>query len=108
MTLLHVAAGNGYGGIERMLVAMASTPHPRLAQEFVVAFGGRLERELEASGAVVHRLPSPRASRPLMIWRARRAFASVLEGAAADAVILHGAWPHAMFAPAASAAGVTV
>jgi glycosyltransferase involved in cell wall biosynthesis len=108
VTLLHVAAGNGYGGIERMLVTMAATPHPRLVQQFVVAFGGRLERELQAAGAVVHRLPSPRASRPLMIWRARRAFAPVLESAAPDAVIFHGAWPHAMFAPAARAAGATV
>jgi glycosyltransferase involved in cell wall biosynthesis len=108
MTLLHVAAGNGYGGIERMLVTMAATPHPRLAQAFVVAFSGRLERELEAAGATVHRLPSPRASRPLMIWRARRGFASVLEHAPADAAIFHGAWPHAMFAPAARSAGVRV
>lgn len=108
MTLLHVAAGNGYGGIERMLVTMAATPHPRLAQAFVVAFSGRLERELEAAGATVHRLPSPRASRPLMIWRARRGFASVLERAPAGAVIFHGAWPHAMFAPAARSAGARV
>jgi glycosyltransferase involved in cell wall biosynthesis len=106
--LLHVAAGNGYGGIERMLATIAATPHPRLVQQFVVAFGGRLERELEAAGATVHRLPSPRASRPLMIWRARRAFAAVLASAAPDAVIFHGAWPHAMFAPAAAAAGAAV
>lgn len=108
MTLLHVAAGNGYGGIERMLVTMATTPHPRMAQAFVVAFAGRLERELEAAGTPVHRLPSPRASRPLMIWRARRGFASVLERVTADAAIFHGAWPHAMFAPAARAAGVRI
>lgn len=103
LPLLHVAAGNGYGGIERMLVTMAATPHPRLAQHFVVAFAGRLEQELAAAGAAVHRLPSPRASRPLMIWRARRAFASVLEEVAPAAVIFHGAWPHAMFAATARA-----
>jgi glycosyltransferase involved in cell wall biosynthesis len=56
----------------------------------------------------VHRLPSPRASRPLMIWRARRAFASVLEETSPHAVISHGAWPHAMFAAAARAAGTSV
>ncbi|MGH9372695.1 MAG: glycosyltransferase [Vicinamibacterales bacterium] len=106
-TVLHVAAGNGYGGIERMLVTMAATPH-RLSQQFVVAFGGRLQRGLEAAGAAVHRLPSPRASRPLMIWRARRAFASVLDEVTPDAAIFHGAWPHAMFAAAARAAGTSV
>jgi hypothetical protein len=73
VTVLHVAAGNTYGGIERMLVTFAATPHPRIQQQFAVAFAGRLERELRAVGASVHRLPSPRASRPLTILRARRA-----------------------------------
>jgi glycosyltransferase involved in cell wall biosynthesis len=91
-----------------MLVTLAATPHPRLAQQFVVAFPGRLERELAAAGAAVHLLPSPRASRPLMIWRARRAFRTVLDRVAPDAVIFHGAWPHAMFAAAARTAGVRV
>ena len=108
MTVLHVAAGNGYGGIERMLVTIAGTAHPGLAQEFVVAFGGRLERELLAAGAAVHRLPSPRASRPVMIWRARREFTRVLEAVRPDSAIFHGAWPHAMFAAAARGAGVRV
>jgi glycosyltransferase involved in cell wall biosynthesis len=108
MTVLHVAAGNGYGGIERMLVTLAGTPHPLLSQHFVVAFGGRLERELLDAGAAVHRLPSPRASRPLMIWRARREFTRVLETVHPGSAIFHGAWPHAMFAAAARAAGVRV
>jgi glycosyltransferase involved in cell wall biosynthesis len=108
LPLLHVAAGNGYGGIERMLVTMAATAHPRLAQHFVVAFAGRLEQELAAAGAAVRRLPSPRASRPLMIWRARRAFASVLEEVEPAAVIFHGAWPHAMFAATARAADASI
>jgi glycosyltransferase involved in cell wall biosynthesis len=108
MTVLHVAAGNGYGGIERMLVTLAGTPHPILAQHFVVAFGGRFERELLDAGAAVHRLPSPRASRPLMIWRARREFTRVLESVDPGSAIFHGAWPHAMFAAAARAAGVRV
>jgi glycosyltransferase involved in cell wall biosynthesis len=108
MTLLHVAAGNGYGGIERMLVTLAETPHRGLTQQFVVAFGGRLERELLGAGACVHRLPSPRASRPVMIWRARREFASVLVSVAPEAAIFHGAWPHAMFAAAARGKGVRV
>lgn len=104
MTLLHVAAGHGYGGIERMLVTLAATPGSGVTQGFVLASSGRLDRELRAAGAEVHVLPQPRASRPLMIWRARRAFASLLERTVPDAVICHGAWPHAMFAATARAA----
>jgi glycosyltransferase involved in cell wall biosynthesis len=105
VTLLHVAAGNAYGGIERMLVTLASTAHPEVRQEFAVSFAGRLEQELRAAGVVVHRLPSPRASRPLMIWRARRAFMAMQAKAAPDVTIFHSAWPHAMFAGTARAGG---
>ena len=105
MTLLHVAAGNTYGGIERMLVTLAATRHPSLAQQFAVSFGGRLEQELQAAGVPVYRLPSPRASRPMMIWRARRAFAALQAKIAPDAVVFHSAWPHAMFAAAARSGG---
>lgn len=104
-TLLHVAAGNGYGGIERMLAALAGVCHHRLHQEFVVCFEGRLDRELRAAGAVVHRLPSPRAARPLAVLRARRAFAAVLAHTPSAVVVSHGAWPHAMFASEARRAG---
>lgn len=106
MTLLHVAAGNAYGGIERMLVTMAATAHPRVRQHFAVAFAGRLQRELRACGAAVHELPSPRALRPLRVWRARRAFAALLQALAPDAALFHGAWPHAMLASAARRRGV--
>ena len=57
MTLLHVAAGNTYGGIERLLVTLAAVPHPAMRQEVVIAFGGRFERELQEAGVAVHRLP---------------------------------------------------
>jgi hypothetical protein len=55
VTVLHVAAGNTYGGIERMLVTLASGTHPAMRQEFVVSFGGRFERELQDAGAAVPR-----------------------------------------------------
>jgi glycosyltransferase involved in cell wall biosynthesis len=108
VTVLHVAAGNTYGGIERMLVTLASAPHPDVRQEFVISFGGRFERELQDAGATVHRLPSPRASRPLMVWRARRAFMDMQAKAAPDVAIFHSAWPHAMFASTARAGGARI
>ena len=108
MTVLHVAAGNAYGGIERMLVTAAALAHPRLSQQFAVSFGGRLERELRETGAPVHLLPSPRAARPQMIWRARKAFASVLAAVRPTVAIFHGAWPHAMLAVVARRHGTPV
>jgi glycosyltransferase involved in cell wall biosynthesis len=108
VTVLHVAAGNTYGGIERMLVTLASAPHPAVRQEFVISFGGRFERELQDAGAAVHRLPSPRASRPLMVWRARRAFMDMQAKAAPEVAIFHSAWPHAMFASTARAGGARI
>lgn len=91
-----------------MLVTLAATPHPAVRQEYVVSFGGRFEQELQAAGVVVHRLPSPRASRPLMVWRARRAFMDVQAKAAPDVTIFHSAWPHAMFAGTARAGGARI
>jgi glycosyltransferase involved in cell wall biosynthesis len=108
VTVLHVAAGNAYGGIERMLVTLGTTPHPALRQEFVVSFAGRFQRELESAGAPVHRLPAPRASRPLMVWRARRAFTALQQKLGAGVVAFHSAWPHAMFAAAARASGARI
>jgi len=108
VTLLHVAAGNAYGGIERMLVTLGTTPHPAMRQEFVVSFAGRLERELDSAGVRVHRLPAPRASRPLMVWRARRAFSALQQKIGASAVVFHSAWPHAMFAASARASGARI
>ena len=88
-----------------MLAMVAGLPHPKLSQHFAVSFGGRLERELNAEGAPVHRLPSPRAARPLRVLRARRAFQMLLSDVAPEMTIFHGAWPHAMFAPVARRAG---
>jgi glycosyltransferase involved in cell wall biosynthesis len=105
VTVLHVAAGNAYGGIERMLATVAGLPHPRLTQHFAVSFTGRLERELVAEGAPVHRLPSPRAARPIRVMRARRAFATLLSDIAPDITIFHGAWPHVIYAAVARRAG---
>jgi glycosyltransferase involved in cell wall biosynthesis len=108
VTVLHVAAGNMYGGIERLLVTLASATHPAMRQEVVIAFGGRFDRELQDAGVAVHRLPSPRASRPLAVWRARRAFMAVQAKASPEVAIFHSAWPHAMFASTARAGGARI
>lgn len=108
MRAIHVAAGDLYGGIERMLGTLAATKSDALSQQFAVSPGGRLWRELQEAGADPVALPSARASRPLTVLTARRDFARTLSGLTLDAVILHGSWTHAVFAPAARARGVLV
>jgi glycosyltransferase involved in cell wall biosynthesis len=98
--MLHVNAGNMYGGIETMLVTLARArlEVPALEQEFAVAFEGRFADELRDAGARVHVLGAVRASRPWTIIPARRRLRSVLAGSRFDALAVHGSWSHAIFA----------
>ena len=100
MRLLHVYSGNLYGGIETLLILFARRHalEPSLTHEFALCFEGRLSRGLEELGATVHRVPSPRASRPWSVWSARRGLSALLDQRAYDAAICHAAWPHATFA----------
>src|SRR3954447_3310382 len=109
MRVLHLYAGNLYGGIERMLVTLARHRDvaPDLQQEFGLCFRGRLSEELAANGAEVHDLGEARFSRPWTVMRARRALRCLLVNREIDAVISHGAWPHALFASTASRVGVS-
>jgi glycosyltransferase involved in cell wall biosynthesis len=106
--VLHVSGGQVYGGIERMLVTLASTASDDLTQLFAVAPTDRLWRELQERGVDPVMLPSPRASRPLSVLKARRAFDRQLAELAPDAAIFHGSWTHAMFAPVARDRGARV
>jgi hypothetical protein len=58
MRVLHLYAGNLYGGIETFLVTLAKTQAlvPQMQHEFALCFPGRLATELETAGAVVMRL----------------------------------------------------
>jgi glycosyltransferase involved in cell wall biosynthesis len=105
---LHVAGGNVYGGIERMLATFAATPSRSLAQEFAVSPTGRLWRELRGLGVAPAALPPARASRPFSVLAARRSFARVLSDTNVDAAIFHGSWTHALFASVARERDVIV
>ena len=102
MRVLHVAAGNLYGGVERILVEIArATGGAR--HEFALSFEGRLSRELDAAGARRHAIGEARFSRPLSTWRARRRLSAVGRAGAFDAVICHSPWVYALAAPALKA-----
>jgi len=97
MRVLHVAAGNLYGGVERILVEIARRGGAR--HEFALSFEGLAAGSLRESGAVLHALGSARFSRPWSLWRARRRLAAALDGNRFDAVIGHSPWAYALAAP---------
>lgn len=102
--ILNLYSGNLYGGVERMLVAMArSGEFPDAV--FGLCFDGRLSAELTTLGARVVRLPSARARDPLSVLRLRRALSKALRRESHDAVICHGIWSYCMAASVVRRAG---
>jgi glycosyltransferase involved in cell wall biosynthesis len=97
MRVLHVAAGNLYGGVERILEEIAR--HGEARHEFALSFDGRAAGSLRDSGAVLHALGPARFSRPWSLWRARRRLAAVMERGRFDAVVGHSPWAYALAAP---------
>lgn len=108
MRVLHVLAGNLYGGVETFLGSVARDRHlcPAMVPGFAVCFPGRIRDELLAANVSVHDLGPVRASRPWTVWRARRTLRHLLTGY--ELAVLHHAWAVGLFAPAAVRAGVPV
>lgn len=102
MRVLHVYAGNLYGGVEAMLATFARERSlvPEMEPRFALAFEGRLSRELQDTGADVEITGGARLSRPWTVWRARRRLRAAIERARPDVAVLHSAWAWAVFAPA--------
>ena len=106
--MLHLYAGNLFGGIERVLITLAKLRHlaPEMEPEFGLCFRGKLWDELTALGVPVHDLGAVRFSRPWTVLTARRRLARLLRERRFDAVACHACWPHAVFAGTVRAAGV--
>ena len=99
MRVLHVAAGNLYGGVERILVEIARAT-AGVRHEFALSFEGRLARELDAAGARRHAIGEVRFRRPWSVWRARRRLSALLREGAFDVTVCHSPWPYAIASPA--------
>jgi glycosyltransferase involved in cell wall biosynthesis len=108
MRVLHLAAGNLYGGVESFLVTLAShRDHcPGMEPEFGLCFEGRLSNELIATGVPVHGLGEVRFSRPWTGWQARRRLSRLLADCRFDVVVCHECWPHALFGPVVRRRGI--
>ena len=100
VSILHVSAGNLFGGIERMLLAFARNAdcRPGMRHTFGLCFHGRVGDELSSSGAAVYYFGRVSFRNPLAIWLARRKMRLLLRSRQFDFVICHGAWIHALFA----------
>lgn len=97
MRMLHVAAGNLYGGVERILEATAAHVPAGSTHAFALSFSGRLSAALDAAGAERHDLGPVRFSRPLTVWRARRRLKRLAERF--DRVVAHSPWAFSLAAP---------
>ncbi|MBC8106776.1 MAG: glycosyltransferase family 4 protein [Anaerolineae bacterium] len=72
-----------------------------MSPHFGVCFRRQFADELAAAGVSVHDLGAVRFSRPWTVLAARRALLRVLRHQKIDAIMTHGAWPHAVFGPVA-------
>ena len=108
MKVLHVSAGNMYGGVEAMLVTMARARRkcPELKPHFAICFESRFSRELRVTGAPVDYLGSVKLRNPFTILRSRAALDRLLSQEKIDVVICHSPWAHAIFGPVVRSLGV--
>jgi len=110
MRVLHLCAGNLYGGVERIVAecAAARTLCPAMAPSVAVCFEGRLAQEIDALGLHCTRLGAARMSRPHTVLRARRQLGRLLEAERPRTVICHSSWIFGLAAPVVRAAGGTL
>lgn len=97
MRILHLYAGNLFGGIETYLVTLAKTSLPQMQHEFALCFQGRLFSELRQAGAIVHDLGAVQIRHPWTVWKARSHLKELLQKRTFDLVIAHACWVQAIF-----------
>ena len=107
LEVVHVHAGNIYGGIETVLTTLAryADATPDVRHRFALCFEGRLADQLRAAGAQVDLLGATRVSRPWTIARARRRLHDLLATSKPNIVACHAPWSQAIFGPELRAAG---
>jgi glycosyltransferase involved in cell wall biosynthesis len=99
MKVLHVYAGNLFGGIETLLVTLARERHlsPGMEPQFALCFEGRLSQQLSDTGVKVHQLGNVKLRDPMRVLLAKRQLEQVIQGEGIDVVICHACWPQVIF-----------
>ncbi len=108
MNVLHLAAGNLFGGVESYLLTLARLRQlaPEMEPHFGLCFPGRLRDELTAAALPVRDLGAVRLSRPWTVLRARRRLGATLREFGTGAVVTHGLWTQAVFGPTVKRKGI--
>lgn len=106
LRVLHLSAGNLYGGIETFLVTLARCQRASMDSVFGLCFDAQVARELRLAGAEVRQLGSTRLSRPWTVRQARQTLVDLLSREGFDVVICHGTWPLTVFGGTVSKSGV--
>lgn len=108
MRILNIYSGNLYGGIETLLETLAryQGSSDDFAIDFCLCFDGRLAKTLR--NYTLFELNEVRLRKPWTVWKARRKVKNMLSTGRYDAVLLHSAWAHIIFSPAAKDVGVPV
>jgi glycosyltransferase involved in cell wall biosynthesis len=99
MKVLHVYAGNLFGGIETLLVTLARERHlcPAMEPQFALCFSGRLSQELIGTGVKVHDLGTVKLRYPWQAIKARARLKAVIQSEEIDVIICHACWSQAIF-----------
>ncbi|WP_353932505.1 glycosyltransferase family 4 protein [Okeanomitos corallinicola TIOX110] len=104
MRVLHIYAGNLFGGIETLLITLAREQNlcPQMQHYFALCFEGRLADELRSLEANVQILGKVRFSRPWTVCRARQQLQKSLKHLCPHVVICHELWTYCLAAPVIS------
>jgi len=101
--VLHVCAGNLFGGVERMLLTLAEERHrcPAMIPHFAVSYEGEVSRRLRETGVDVSYIGPTRFIKPWTIWGTRARARRVCREKRIDVTIAHGCWAHAVLGTSA-------
>ena len=99
LRVLHLYAGNLYGGVETLLRTLAEqrASNGGMQPAFALTSEGRLASELRACGAELHVLPAARVRYPWTVARTRFALRRLLKAERYDVAVCHSPWPLGLF-----------
>ena len=110
--ILHIYAGNLYGGIETHLKTLIEADQLRAGggglHLVALCFEGRLANELNAIGRPAWMLGPVRFRYPWTVWRARARLKQFVRNYSVRHIVAHTAWPYKLAWPVARACGVPI